>query len=249
MAVLDGKTALITGGTTGIGMAAAKLFRQHGAALIVTGQSPERLQDAQRELGAGVEAIRADQSTVDGLSSLVRHVESSKTRIDVLVLNAGVTMPASTEVETEDRFDKQLAINLKGPYFTVQKLLPHLADGASIIANTSCLDELGMPGMGVYSASKAALRSLVRTWAAELMSRRIRVNAVAPGPVDTPIYGKLGLPQEHLQAMAADIQSRVPMKRFAAPEEIAGVMLFLASPHASFVNGAEIAADGGWTQL
>jgi NAD(P)-dependent dehydrogenase (short-subunit alcohol dehydrogenase family) len=149
----------------------------------------------------------------------------------IKLLNAGVTMPAATTDETS------------------KALAPHLVDGAAVVANTSCLNQLGMPGMAVYSATKAALRSMVRTWAAEFKDRSIRVNAVAPGPTNTPIYGKLGMPEENLKAMASGILANVPMGRFASPEEVAGAFLFLASSDASYITGEEITVDGGWAEL
>jgi NAD(P)-dependent dehydrogenase (short-subunit alcohol dehydrogenase family) len=242
----SGQHIVVTGGTTGIGYAVARALIAEGARITITGQDVTRVRAAAAGLGAV--GVVADQSHAGGATALAQALNGGDP-IDALILNAGVTMPAATADETEAAFDRQMAINLKGPFFLVQALSPMLKDGGAIVVNTSCLDQLGMPGMAVYSASKAALRSLVRTWAAEFMPRKIRVNAVAPGPVETPIYGKLGLPADHLQAMAQGIQAKVPMDRFAQPEEIAGAFLFLASKDAAYVTGAEIAVDGGWTQL
>jgi NAD(P)-dependent dehydrogenase (short-subunit alcohol dehydrogenase family) len=242
--------ALVTGGTTGIGYAIAQKLIAEGAKVIVSGQDAARLKAAIQSLGAQASGVIADQSHPAAAAEALRGaVAKAGGKLDILILNAGVTLPAATQDETSDAFDKQMAINLKSPFFTMQALIPSLTDGAAVVANTSCLNQLGMPGMAVYSATKAALRSMVRTWAAELKDRRIRVNAVAPGPTETPIYGKLGLPEEHLNAMASGILASVPMGRFASAEEIAGAFLFLASSDASYVTGEEITVDGGWAQL
>lgn len=249
MGRLTGKTAVITGGTTGIGLATAALFVNEGAQVIITGQDQGRVEKAIERLGSKAKGVRADQSALVDLDQLVNQVKEQFGSLDILFLNAGVTMPAATPDETESQFDTQVAINLKGPFFVMQKLAPLLHEGGSVIANTSCLDQMGMPGMAVYSATKAGLRSLVRTWATELLDRKIRVNAIAPGPVNTPIYSKLGFPSEAVQAMATDIQAKVPLGRFGNPDEIAKAVLFLASDDSSFVLGEELVVDGGWAAL
>jgi NAD(P)-dependent dehydrogenase (short-subunit alcohol dehydrogenase family) len=239
---------VVTGGTSGIGYAIAAALIAEGARVTITGQDHNRVAEAAGKLGSRAIGVVADQSIPNGHAALLTSI-GAEGRIDGLILNAGVTMPSATADETEAQFDRQMAINTKGPFFSVKALAPHLKDGGTIVVNTSCLDQLGMPGMAVYAASKAALRSLVRTWAAEFLPRKIRVNAVAPGPVNTPIYGKLGLPPEHLGAMAEGIRQKVPMGRFATSSEMAGPFLFLASAEASFITGVELAVDGGWTQL
>lgn len=249
MTSIKGKTIVVTGGTTGIGFATSEHLIQEGAIVIITGTDKERLSSAVKKLGNETTGILCDQSNLDEVASLASSLKAVGNPIDGLVLNAGVTMPSPTETETPDRFAQQLMVNLRGPYFTLQYLLPNLSNGASIVAITSCLHELGMPGMGVYAASKAALRSLVRTWASEFQSKGIRVNAVAPGPIETPIYAKLGMPAADLQAMATDIQSRVPMGRFGQPEEVAKAVGFLISDTSSYMTGSEITVDGGWTEL
>ena len=249
MTRLQGKTAVITGGTTGIGFATAALFLQAGAKVLITGQDEARLADAVAQLGNGVIGVQSNQRSLTDLDRLRSEVQAQFGQLDILFLNAGVTMPATTTDETEQHFETQIAINLKGPFFTVQKLVPLMREGGSIIANTSCLDQLGMPGMAVYSATKAGLRSLVRTWAAEFLDRKIRVNAVAPGPINTPIYGKLGFSPEALQTMAVEVQAKVPLNRFGDADEIAKAVLFLASDDSSFVLGEELVVDGGWVNL
>lgn len=249
MARLQGQSIVITGGTTGIGYASAERLIAEGARVLVTGQDRARVEEAVKRLGPSASGLVVDQARLDGIKALAAEVRARFGAIDGLFLNAGVTMPAPTEAESAEAFDRQMTINLKTPFFIMQALAPLMKDGGSVIVNTSCLDQLGMPGMAVYSATKAALRSLVRTWAAEYVGRSIRVNAIAPGPVETPIYGKLGLDAASLQGMAAQIQSKVPMNRFGKPHEIAGAVAFLASADSSFMTGEEITIDGGWAQL
>lgn len=249
MTSFDNKNILVTGGTTGIGFETTKQLVSQGANVAFTGADKDRIDTASRELGEAAFGIQCDQSELDAIDAMAQSLADRGGSIDGVVLNAGVTMAAPTEMETPEQFAQQLMINLRGPYFIVQKLLPILNNDASIVAVTSCLHQLGMPGMGVYSASKAGLRSLVRTWAAEFKSKGIRVNSVAPGPINTPIYGKLGLPEADLQAMAQDIQSRVPMNRFGGPDEVAQAISFLLSDASSYMTGSEIMVDGGWTDL
>lgn len=249
MPKLDGKAALITGGTGGIGLATARLFAEEGARVAVTGQDEKRLREAAEELGDGVLPIRAEMRSLDDIDGMVERVRDRLGGLDVLFVNVGVTWTASLEEVDEASFDGQVAINLKGSFFTVQKAVPILNRGASVILTTSTLDQMGMPGMSVYAASKAAVRSLARSLAAELVGRGIRVNAVSPGAIDTPIYGKLGLPPEAVKEMAGRIAGQIPMRRFGQPEEVARAALFLASGDSSFVLGEELVVDGGWTGL
>jgi NAD(P)-dependent dehydrogenase (short-subunit alcohol dehydrogenase family) len=246
---LTGLNALITGGTTGIGYAAAQRLQSEGARIMITGQNADRVRSAADSLGGAAAGLVVDQSRVSDTTTLGDAVKRQFGQLDILFLNAGVTMLAPTEMESEAHFDQQMAINLKAPFFIMKAMLPLLRDGGAVIVNTSCLDQLGMPGMAVYSATKAALRSLVRTWAAELAGRKIRVNAIAPGPIETPIYGKLGLDQKSLEGMAGQIQAKVPLGRFGKVDEIAGAVAFLASRDAGFMTGEEITIDGGWTNL
>ena len=193
--------------------------------------------------------MRADVSKLADIDRLFQETKARFGTIDVLFVNAGIAPIAPVEAATEAHFDEVFAINVKGLYFTVQKALPLLNDGASIVLNASVVDQKGMPGLSVYSASKAAVRSLARTFAAELIGRGIRVNAVSPGPIATPIYGRMGLPQEQLDGMAQGILGMVPMKRFGTPEEVAAAVAFLASSESSYMTGQEIAVDGGMAQI
>ena len=249
MGRLDGKTALITGATSGIGWATARLFMEEGARVAITGQDEGRLVEAADALGGDVLAVRTEMRSLSDIDAMIGEVEEAFGGLDVLFANAGVTWASPFAQEDEESFDGQVDINLKGPFFVVQRAEPILNEGASVVLTTSTLDEMGMPGMGVYAASKAAVRSLTRSFAAELVERGIRVNAVSPGPIDTPIYSKLGMPPEAVQQMAAGLVEQIPMRRFGRPEEVAKAVLFLASEDSSFVLGEELAVDGGWTQL
>jgi NAD(P)-dependent dehydrogenase (short-subunit alcohol dehydrogenase family) len=262
---LAGRTAVVTGGSSGIGLATALRFRAEGARVLITGVDPERLGKAAAELRAvphpgadgragagpqdGVHTEEVDVRDLGDLDRLATRVQDELGGLDVLFANAGVTYAAPLEQVTPERFDDEVAINFRGTYFTVQKLAPFLRPGASVVLNTSCLDQLGGAGMSVYSASKAAVRSLARSLSAELHPAGVRVNAVAPGPVTTPLYGKFGMPDEQLAAMAGQIAGKIPLGRFAGADEIAGAVVFLASDDSSYVLGAELAVDGGWTQL
>lgn len=246
MARLAGKTALITGGSTGIGLASAKLFQQEGAKVAITGQDETRLTEAQSQLGEAI-AIRSNAGQVGAAKSLAGDVKARLGELDILFLNAGIAKFAGLAEVDEALFDEIFAINVKGVLFTVQALAPMMRDGGSIVVNTSVNSVMGMAGTLVYAASKAAAASLVRVLAGELAGRRIRVNAVSPGPVETPIYGKLGIPQEQVQAIAGSLIGHIPLGRFGQADEIAQAALFLASDESSFFTGSTITADGGWT--
>ena len=249
MGKLEGKVAVITGGNSGIGRATAKEFKEQGARVVITGRNQQTLDEVAREIGGEVLAVRADTSSLAEIDKLFAAVKEKFGRIDVLFVNAGIGKFAPLEAVTEELFDSIMDINFKGAYFTIQKALPLLNDNASIILNTSINAHIGMPNSSVYSASKAALITLARTLSAELVGRGIRVNAVSPGPVATPILERLGLPPEALEETANNILEQVPMKRFGRPEEIAKTVLFLASSDSSFLLGTEIVADGGMSQL
>ena len=249
MGKLKGKVAVITGGNSGIGLATAREFVEHGAKVAISGRDQKTLDEAAKQLGSDVLAVRADVAKLADIDKLFAEVNAKFGRIDVLFVNAGIGRFTAIEEVTEEFYDAILDVNLKGAFFTIQKALPLLADGASIVLNTSINAHIGMPNSSVYAASKAALLSLARTLSAELVGRNIRVNAISPGPVTTPIFGRLGLPAEVLEQTRQSIVSQVPMKRFGRPEEIAKTALFLASSDSSFLLGSEIVADGGMTQL
>lgn len=246
---LSGKTALITGATTGIGFATAKLFKEQGARLIITGLNDQRLTHAAATLGGDVDTFVIDVRRVDDLKSLAKAVSTRHGSIDVLFANAGVAYPSPLADTTEAQFNEQIGVNFKGVFFTVQQLAPLMKSGGSIVLNTSWLDQVGTPGLSILSATKAAVRSLTRTLAAELITRGIRVNAVSPGAIDTPIHTKTGMAEDQLKAFATRIQQAVPLGRFGRAEEVAAAVLFLASDSSSYMLGAEVVVDGGFSQL
>jgi NAD(P)-dependent dehydrogenase (short-subunit alcohol dehydrogenase family) len=249
MGILEGKVAVITGGNSGIGLATAKEFKEQGAQVVITGRDQQTLDEAKREIGGGVLALRSDTSSLTDIDKLFADVNDKFGKIDVLFVNAGIGKFVPVEDVTEELFDSIMDINFKGAYFTIQKALPFLNDNASIVLNASIVAHIGMLNSSVYAASKAALITLVRTLSAELVGRGIRVNAVSPGPIATPILNRLGLPPEALAETKNGLESQVPMKRFGRPEEIAKTVLFLASADSSFLLGTEIIADGGMSQL
>jgi len=245
----EGKVAVVTGGNSGIGLATAKRLHDEGARVAISGRSQKTLDEAVKILGKDVLAVQADVAKLTDVDKLYAEVSQKLGKIDVLFVNAGVAKFAPLAETSESLYDEQFDINIKGAYFTIQKALPLLNDGASIILNTSVAASKGTPGASAYSATKAALRSLARTAAAELVELGIRVNAVAPGPIETPIFGRTGLPKEAIEGFAKDVLSKVPMKRFGQPEEVAGVVAFLASSDASYITGVEINVDGGMGQI
>jgi NAD(P)-dependent dehydrogenase (short-subunit alcohol dehydrogenase family) len=246
---LSGKTALITGGSSGIGLATARLFLEHGARVAITGRDESTLAAARKALGNDVLAIRSDASRVADIELLMAELKDRWGRLDVLFVNAAVAGPAPFEAVSEAQFDDLSNINFKGAFFTVQKALPLLSDKASVVLTTSIANQMGSPNFSVYSACKAALRSLTQTLALELIGRGIRVNAVSPGPIETPIWGKFGLPSEAEQAVKAEVERKAPTKRFGHVDEVARTALFLASDDSSYVVGQEIAVDGGMSLL
>jgi len=249
MKKLEGKVAVVTGGNSGIGLATAKLLCQEGAKVAISGRDPNTLTAAAKEIGPDTLAIRSDVSSVADSIAFFAKVEQTFGKIDVLFANAGIARFAPIGDSTESIFDEVFDINVKGVFVTIQKALPHLNDHAAIILTSSFVDAAGLPGTSVYAASKAAVRSFARTAAAELADRGIRVNVVSPGPITTPIYSRLGLPQEAVDAFAQGILSKVPLKRFGTAEEVAGTVLFLASSDASYISGVEINVDGGVGQV
>jgi NAD(P)-dependent dehydrogenase (short-subunit alcohol dehydrogenase family) len=246
---LEGKVAVVTGGNSGIGLATAKRLQEEGAKVAIAGRSRKTLDDAVRAIGNGVVAVQADVAKLTDVDKLYAEVSKKLGKIDVLFVNAGVAKFAPLSETSESGYDEVFNINIKGAYFTIQKALPFLNDGASIILNTSVVDSKGFEGASAYSATKAALRSLARTAAAELVGRGIRVNAVAPGPIVTPIIERTGLPKEAIDQFEKETVAKVPMKRFGQPEEVAGAVAFLASQDASYITGVEINVDGGLGQI
>lgn len=244
---LQGKVAVITGGNSGIGYETAKLFKNEGATVVITGRRSEAVAQAAEELG--VIGLVSDTSDTSGLEALYSSIREQAGNIDILFLNAGIAQFAPIEQVDEDIYDSIFNTNVKGLYFNVQKALPLLNEGASVIFTTSAVTRKGFATTSVYSATKAAVRNLARTLSAELLPRKIRVNAIAPGPIETPIYEKLGLPQDALNGLADNFTSMNPMKRFGSSAEVAGPALFLASGDSSYITGIELAVDGGATQL
>lgn len=249
MGKLNGKVALITGGNSGIGLATAKLFVKEGAKVVITGRREEALDQAAKEIGGDVKTVLADAADINKTKEVVEQTVAAFGKIDILFINAGVAYFLPISDITEDHFDAQFNINVKGPFFLIKEALPHLNDGAVIIGNTSVVGQKGFDGTSVYSATKAAFRSLSRVLASELRARQIRTVSVAPGPIETPIYGKLGMPQEEVEQMGAGFAQQVPLGRFGSADELARSVLFLASDDASFVNGVELEVDGGLSQI
>jgi NAD(P)-dependent dehydrogenase (short-subunit alcohol dehydrogenase family) len=249
MGRLNGKRALITGGTTGIGLETALRFIAEGARVAVTGTNPKTLESARQQLGGDALVLASDAGKVQDQKTLANEIEARFEKLDVLFLNAGVVQLQPLEQWTEEAFDRSISINLKGPLFLVQALLPLFAPIASIVLNGSVNAHIGMPGTSVYAATKAALISLARTLSGELIGRGIRVNAISPGPVSTPLYGKLGLAEDHLKQVAASIQSQVPAGRFGTPREIADAVVFFASDESAFNVGSELLIDGGMSAI
>jgi NAD(P)-dependent dehydrogenase (short-subunit alcohol dehydrogenase family) len=247
---LEGKVAVVTGGNSGIGLAAAQRLQEEGAKVAISGRNAKTLEDAVKTIGNGVLAVQSDVSKPADLDKLYAAVSKKFGKIDVLFVNAGIYKFAPLASSDEKFYDEIFDINTKGAYFTIQKALPFLNDGASIILNTSVAGESGIVNGTVYAATKAALRSFTRSIAAELVGRGIRVNAVSPGPINTPEgFARTGLSKEAMEEFASSIVSAVPMKRMGEPHEIAGAVAFLASSDASFMTGAEIPVDGGFGQI
>ena len=244
---LSNKIVLVTGGTSGIGLEAAKLFKQEGATVIVVGHHPDRLKSAAGDLGDGVTPLRGDVSNRSEVESAVTQIREQFGRIDIVFANAGMGLAAPLGAVTEDQIDKQFGVNFKGVFFTVQKVAPLMGKGSSIVVTTSFLNDVGTPGLSILSATKAAVRSLVKSLAAELAPRGIRVNAVSPGLINTPFHSKLGLSQKQLDETASAFVARIPLHRFGEAKEIAKAALFLASDDSSYVTGAPFLIDGGKT--
>jgi len=242
---LKGKRALITGGTTGIGLETARQFLAEGARVAITGKNPETLQAAREELGPDVFVIESDAGSVAAQSALAAEINRVFGGLDVLFANAGIADLRPVEKWDEAGFDRTFDINVKGPFFLIQSLLPVFANPASIVLMTSVNAHIGMATSSIYAASKAALLSMIKTLSGELVSRGIRVNAVSPGPISTPLYDKFGGSKDHLKEVSDYIISQVPQKRFGAPSEVAKAVVFLASDESPFTLGGELLIDGG----
>ena len=246
---LQDKCALITGGTTGIGLETARQFIEEGARVAITGTNPDTLDAARKALGKDAQVIASDAGNAAAQSKLSKQIADTFGKLDILVVNAGIVELRPLEKWDEAGFDRSMTINFKGPFFLIQALLPVFANPAAIVLNTSINSHIGMPNSSVYAASKAALLSLAKTISGEFISRGIRVNTVSPGPISTPLYSKLGLPEADLKTVAAQIQSQVPAGRFGNPSEIAKAIVFLASDEAAFTVGSELIIDGGMSNL
>ena len=246
---LEGKVAVVTGGNSGIGLAAAKQLAEEGARVAISGRSQKTLDEAVKLIGGDVLAVKSDVSQLPEIDTLFSAVAKKFGKIDILFANAGIAEFVPFAASSEEVYDRQFDINAKGAYFTIQKALPHLNDGASVILNTSVVSHEGLPNGSVYAATKAAMRSFTRSLAGELVGRKIRVNAVAPGPIATPIISRQGAPQQQIDELTQMLINSVPMKRMGAPEEVAGAVAFLASADASYITGVEIDVDGGRGQI
>jgi NAD(P)-dependent dehydrogenase (short-subunit alcohol dehydrogenase family) len=246
---LEGKIALITGGNSGIGLATAKQFVHEGAYVFITGRREPELAGAVKEIGINVSGVQGDVSDLDDLDRLFAQINREKGRLDVVFANAGGAKFAPLGKITEEHYDAIFTINVKGLLFTVQKALPLMPDGATIILNASIVASKGLPDWSVYSATKAAVRSFARTWTTDLKARRIRVNAVSPGSIDTPGLSELLASAEVGEQRKKMIANSVPLGRFGTPDEIAKAVVFLASDDSSYITGTELFVDGGFAQV
>jgi NAD(P)-dependent dehydrogenase (short-subunit alcohol dehydrogenase family) len=249
MSKLEGKVAVITGGNSGIGLATAQLFAAEGAHVFITGRRQSELDEAVKQIGENVTAVQGDVSNLADLDRLYSIVKEHKGRIDILFANAGGGEFAPLGQITEEHFDKMFNINVKGLLFTVQKALPLLQDGASIILNASIAGSKGLEAFSVYCATKAAVRSFARTWTVDLKDRKIRVNAISPGPIDTPAIKGLAATEEEVEQFKAGMVAAVPLGRIGKSDEIAKAALFLATDDSSFITGTELFVDGGMAQI
>lgn len=247
---LNGKIALVTGGSSGMGRATAQQFVAEGATVIITGRRQDRLDETVAEIGGAIEGVQSDIANLADLERLRDHIDAKHGRLDVIFANAGGGTLGAFGTVTEADFDRTVATNLKGTFFTVQTLLPLVVDGGSIILNGSISASLGMPAFTVYSATKAAIRSFARTWTTDLSARRIRVNTLAPGTIITPIMvEQAGFTDEQVDAFYTKFAAETPLGRNGDPSEIASVATFLASSESSFVTGVELHVDGGYAQV
>jgi len=243
----EGKVAMVTGGNSGIGLAAAKAFAREGAQVAITGRDEGTLKNAEKEIGSSALAIRADAARIADLDAAMAKVRDQFKRIDALFVNAGIGKFVPIAEVTEAMFDEIVTINLKGAFFTVQKALPLMARGSAVVLNASINAHIGLPGTTVYGATKAAVVNMAKTMSADLAERGIRVNALSPGPIETPIFGRAGISSEQSRQTKEWLQNQTLVKRMAEPEEIAEAVLYLSSDVSSFVVGTELIIDGGMT--
>jgi NAD(P)-dependent dehydrogenase (short-subunit alcohol dehydrogenase family) len=243
------KTVLVTGGASGIGLAAAKAYAAEGASVVITGRDEAALEKARQQIAGNTLAVRSDAASLQDAKALAHFLSGQNVRLDAVFINAGIAKFAPFADVQETLWDEIFDINTKGAYFQIQALLPLLQHGAAILINGSINAHIGMPGSSVYAASKAALISLAKTLSAELLAQGVRVNVVSPGPIATPIYGKLGLDAAALDATAKHIQTQVPLGRFGTPEELAATVLHMTAPESAFIVGTEVIVDGGMSQL
>jgi len=246
---LTGKIAVITGGSSGIGLGIAKRFVTEGASVAITGRSQATIDQALKQLGSKAIGIRGDVAKLDDLARIYTTVQQQLGKIDTLVVNAGVYVLGPLSAFTEEQFDKVSDINFKGAFFSVQKALPVLKDGASVILISSTINEKGVPNHAAYAATKAAVRSLARSFSAELLDRKIRVNTLSPGPIDTPVFDTVAASAEDAKAMLEAMGNFTPLKRVGTPDEIAGAAVYMAADESAFMLGAEILLDGGLRDL
>lgn len=244
-----GKVVLVTGGSSGLGLAAARAFADEGAEVTIAGRDQAGIDRAVAVIGAKATGHRADVSRVQDIKQLMHAVQKQHGRLDVLFANAGIARLAPIGDVTEALWDEVMSINARGLYFTVQQALPLMGEGASIVLNASVAADIGAAGASIYAASKAAVRSLGRSFGAELVDRGIRVNVVSPGPIDTPIFDKFGIAAETVNDVKKSWADAIPMKRMGSPEEVARAVLFLASSEASYITGVELLVDGGRVSL
>jgi NAD(P)-dependent dehydrogenase (short-subunit alcohol dehydrogenase family) len=249
MGKLEGKVAVITGGSSGIGLATAQRFVAEGAHVFITGRRQNELEAAVKLIGKNVTSVQGDVANLADLDRLYAAVKQQKGRIDILFANAGLGEFAVLGTITEEHYDKIFNANVRGLLFTVQKALPLLKDGGAIVLNASVAGSLGSPAFSVYSATKAAVRSFARSWTTDLKDRKIRVNAVSPGPIDTPIFNTLATTEKEIAQIKEGFAAHVPMGRIGTSDEIAKAVLFLASDDSSYVTGAELFVDGGLAQI
>ncbi len=249
MAKLSGKVALVTGATSGMGLETARLFAAEGAKVVITGRRQKELDEAAKSIGPAALAVPGDVSKMADLDRLYSIIKEKHGRLDVIFANAGGGAVRPFAQVTEEQFDSEFDINVKGVFFTVQKALPLLSDGASIILNASVAASKGLEAMSVYSATKAAVRSFARTWTMDLRARKIRVNSLSPGPINTPIFGKMEMSGEQASGFREALPGLVPLGRIGTMDEIARTVLFLASDDSSFITGIDLSVDGGLAQV